>query len=74
MQDEVTGLAVSERFIIAQYFLEPEISVFDRKSLKLLHKLSGSKDHQVKVWDTKTGSLLLSLTQDAEITSLIPGQ
>ena len=37
----MTGLAVSERFIIAQYFLEPDISVFDRKSLKLLHKLSG---------------------------------
>ena len=41
--------------------------------------VSGSKDHQVKVWDTKTGSLLLSLTQDAEITCLsvyplIPGQ
>ena len=37
----MTGLAVSERYIVAQYFMEPRIDVFDRKSLKLLHKLEG---------------------------------
>ena len=41
--------------------------------------VSGSKDQEVKVWDTKTGGLLLSLEQDSEITCLclyplIPGQ
>ena len=41
--------------------------------------VSGSKDGEVKVWDTDTGSLLLSLEQDCEITCLslyplIPGQ
>jgi len=40
-EDEVTGLAVSERYIVAQYFMEPTIDVFDRKSLKLLHRLQG---------------------------------
>ena len=42
VQDEVTGLAVSERYIVAQYFMEPKIDVFDRKSLKLLHRLEGT--------------------------------
>jgi len=40
-EDEVTGLAVSERYIVAQYFMEPTIDVFDRKSLKRLHRLEG---------------------------------
>ena len=40
-KDEVTGLAVSERYIVAQYFMEPTIDVFDRKSLKRLHRLEG---------------------------------
>ena len=43
LQDEVTGLAVSERYIVSQYFMEPTIDVFDRKSLKLLHRLQGRK-------------------------------
>ena len=38
----MTGLAVSERYIVAQYFMEPKIDVFDRKSLKLLHRLEGT--------------------------------
>ena len=41
MQDEVTGVAVSERYIVAQYFMEPTIDVYDRKSLKRLHRLEG---------------------------------
>ena len=40
-QDEVTGVAVSERYIVAQYFMEPTIDVYDRKSLKRLHRLEG---------------------------------
>jgi len=40
-QDEVTGLDVSENYIVAQYFLEPSIDVFDRKTQKLLHRLEG---------------------------------
>ena len=39
----MTGLAVSERYIVAQYFMEPKIDVFDRKSLKLLHRLEGTR-------------------------------
>jgi len=40
-EDEVTGLDVSDRYIVAQYFLDPVIDVFDRKSQKLLHRLEG---------------------------------
>ena len=42
-QDEVTGVAVSERYIVAQYFMEPTIDVYDRKSLKRLHRLEGEE-------------------------------
>ena len=42
-QDEVTGVAVSERYIVAQYFMEPTIDVYDRKSLKRLHRLEGKE-------------------------------
>ena len=40
-EDEVTGMDVSDRYIVAQYFLDPVIDVFDRKSQKLLHRLEG---------------------------------
>eukprot|EP00092_Neocalanus_flemingeri_P075476 GFUD01093493.1.p1 GENE.GFUD01093493.1~~GFUD01093493.1.p1 ORF type:complete len:511 (+),score=129.28 GFUD01093493.1:81-1613(+) len=40
-EDEVTGMDVSDRYIVAQYFLDPVIDVFDRKSQKLLHHLEG---------------------------------
>lgn len=40
-EEEVTGMDVSDRYIIAQYFLDPIIDVFDRKSQKLIHRLEG---------------------------------
>merc|ERR1719309_128101 len=40
-EDEVTGLAVSDDYIVTQYFMEPAIDVFDRSSLELLHRLEG---------------------------------
>jgi len=40
-EDEVTGMDVSDRYIVAQYFLDPIIDVFDRKSQKLIHRLEG---------------------------------
>lgn len=46
----MTGLAVSERYIVAQYFMEPKIDVFDRKSLKLLHRLEGIKVTRAKCY------------------------
>ena len=74
MQDEVTGLAVSERFIVAQYFLEPDISVFDRKSLKLLHKLSGHEYGGQTV--ALEGGILYSGSKDCSVRSwdLIAGR
>lgn len=41
VEDEVTGLAVSEDYIVAQFFLEPAIHVFSRKDRTLLHRLEG---------------------------------
>jgi len=41
VEDEVTGLAVSEDYIVAQFFMEPDIHVFSRKNLSLLHRLTG---------------------------------
>ena len=63
----MTGLAVSERFIVAQYFLEPDISVFDRKSLKLLHKLSGHEYGGQTVG--LQGQLLYSGSKDCSVRS-----
>jgi len=40
-EEEVTGMDVSDRYIVAQYFLDPIIDVFDRKSQKLIHRLEG---------------------------------
>ena len=40
-EDDVTGMDVSDRYIVAQYFLDPVIDVFDRKSQKLIHRLEG---------------------------------
>jgi len=40
-EDEVTGMDVSDRYIVAQYFMDPVIDVFDRKSQKLLYHLEG---------------------------------
>ena len=34
---------MSERYIVAQYFMEPTIDVYDRKSLKRLHRLEGKE-------------------------------
>eukprot|EP00091_Calanus_sinicus_P010700 TRINITY_DN24688_c0_g1_i1.p1 TRINITY_DN24688_c0_g1~~TRINITY_DN24688_c0_g1_i1.p1 ORF type:complete len:123 (+),score=32.82 TRINITY_DN24688_c0_g1_i1:250-618(+) len=34
-EEEVTGMDVSDRYIVAQYFLDPIIDVFDRKSQNL---------------------------------------
>ena len=66
-EDEVTGLAVSERFIIAQYFLEADIDVFDRKSLKLLHKLSGHEYGGQTVG--LAGGILYSGSKDCSLRS-----
>jgi len=41
VEDEVTGLAVSEEYIVTQFFLEPTIQVFSRKTQKLVHSLEG---------------------------------
>ena len=40
-EDEVTGLAVSPDYIVAQFFQEPAIHVFSRKDKTLLHRLEG---------------------------------
>ena len=55
----MTGLAVSERYIVAQYFMEPKIDVFDRKSLKLLHRLEGTNDKegQSVIYHTSSDSM-----------------
>ena len=66
-EDEVTGLAVSERFIVAQYFLEADIDVFDRKSLKLLHKLSGHEYGGQTVG--LAGQILYSGSKDCSLRS-----
>ena len=63
----MTGLAVSERFIVAQYFLEPDIDVFDRKSLKLLHKLSGHEYGGQTVG--LAGQILYSGSKDCSVRS-----
>eukprot|EP00088_Acartia_fossae_P045363 TRINITY_DN4882_c0_g1_i7.p1 TRINITY_DN4882_c0_g1~~TRINITY_DN4882_c0_g1_i7.p1 ORF type:complete len:522 (-),score=121.21 TRINITY_DN4882_c0_g1_i7:334-1899(-) len=41
VEDEVTGLAVSDEYIVAQFFMEPEIHVFNRENFTLLHRLTG---------------------------------
>jgi len=39
-EEEVTGMDVSDRYIVAQYFLDPIIDVFDRKSQTVMSILS----------------------------------
>ena len=35
-EDEVSGLAVNKKYIICQFWIQPEIAVFSRHSLELL--------------------------------------
>ena len=68
-EDEVTGLAVSSNYIVAQvnkkglkinlkteiisafqFFLEPELHVFDRNTHQLLHRLEGHEYGGQAVW------------------------
>jgi len=41
VEDDITGLAVSHDYIVAQFYIEPEIHVFSRANLSLLHRLTG---------------------------------
>ena len=40
-EDEVAGLAVSSQYIVCQFWVQPEISVFCRRSLAKLRELQG---------------------------------
>jgi len=66
-EDEVTGVAVSERYIVAQYFMEPTIDVYDRKSLKRLHRLEGHEYGGQTV--ALLGQLLYSGSKDCSVRS-----
>lgn len=66
-QEEVAGLDVSDSYIVAQYFLEPSIDVFDRQTGKLLHRLEGHEygGQAVKIY----GDLLYSGAKDCYLRS-----
>lgn len=40
-EDEVTALAVSDKYLVLQYYIDPGIDVFDRATKTLLFKLEG---------------------------------
>lgn len=66
-EDEVTGLAVSLDYIVAQYFQEPELHVYGRKDQKLLHRLEGHEygGQAVQI----LGSILYSGSKDKSLRS-----
>jgi len=66
-EDEVTGLAVSSDFIVAQFFLEPELHVFDRNTHKLLHRLEGHEYGGQAI--AILGSVLYSGSKDRSLRS-----
>ena len=40
-EDEVSGLDVNKKFIVCQFWIQPEIAVFSRQSLELIRLLEG---------------------------------
>jgi len=74
VEDEVSGLAVSSDYIVAQYFQEPELHVFRRKDHQLLHRLEGHEygGQAVQI----LGSILYSGSKDRTLRSwdLVAGE
>jgi len=67
VEDEVTGLAVSQEYIVAQFFQEPEIHVYSRKDLTLIHRLEGHEygGQAIQI----LGSILYSGSKDKSLRS-----
>lgn len=65
--DEVTGLAVSTDYIVAQFFLEPTIHVFSRSTHSLVHTLEGHEYGGQAV--AILGSILYSGSKDRTLRS-----
>ena len=68
-EDEITGLDVSDKYIVVQYYIEPAIDVYDRSTFERLFRLDGHEygGQCLKVSEEK--GILYSASMDCSLKS-----
>lgn len=66
-EDEVTGLSVSDKYIVVQYYIEGDIDVYDRETRKHLFRLSGHEYGGQCVQVSGSDLLLYSASMDCSL-------
>ena len=66
-EDEITGLCVNDKYIVAQYHIEGGIDVYDRVTLKHLYRLNGHEYGGQCV--ELSGDILYSASMDFSLKS-----
>lgn len=66
-EDDISGLDVCQDFVVVQYYIEPGIDVYDRRTLRHLFRLEGHEYGGQCLWISEAALILYSASMDCTL-------